>query len=395
MSRFKRRFGAPAMALALTIALLAGVLHGAALYKEDINADGRVNILDVVTLLLIGKADPADPRADFNGDAVWSSKDATDLMTNIRQGTLTPLPPSAPQIALSVDSLVFGEVLLGESLSDTLTVYNLGSQTLTVSGVSTSDSAFTVSPDTATVGPGLVAHLIVTFRPDAPGPLSATLSILSNDPALPALPVKVLGSGIAPPAPRIVLSTDSLAFGNVNVGSSQTLNFNISNQGNASLAVSKISSSNTVYSIAPTNLTVSPAQSGTIEVTFRPTAAGAVNAVLSIISNDLAADSLTLKVSGSGVAVVVNKTHVVLMPGNVFSPKDLTIAVGDTVSWNNNDTRAHTVTSGTNGVANGIFNSNNMNSGQTFTYVFTVKGTFPYYCLYHYLLGMTGTITVQ
>ncbi|MFH1068391.1 MAG: choice-of-anchor D domain-containing protein [Candidatus Glassbacteria bacterium] len=394
-SNFKGTFFVLVPSAALILIMLTGVLYGAAVYKEDINGDGKVNILDVVTLLLMGKANPADSRADFNGDSVWSTKDAIDLMTHIMQGNLTPLPPTGPKIALSADSLVFGDVTEGTGLADTLAILNLGGAALIVSGITTTDSSFTVNPDTATVEPGLTGHLTVTFQPKRLGQISATLSILSNDPAQPILPVRVSGSGIAPPAPQIVLSADSLSFGNVNVGSSKKLTFNIINQGNANLTVSAIASNDTVFSVATISSTLSPTQSIPIDVTFRPVAAGAKNAVLTIRSNDPARGTLTFAVSGTGVAVVVNKTYTVLMPGNVFSPNNLTIAVGDTVLWNNSDTKAHTATSGTNGVANGLWNSGNLNSGQTFKHVFTQKGSFPYFCLYHFAIGMTGTVTVN
>jgi plastocyanin len=31
----------------------------------------------------------------------------------------------------------------------------------------------------------------------------------------------------------------------------------------------------------------------------------------------------------------------------------------------------------------------------TYEHTFTTAGTFPYYCSVHFMLGMTGTITVQ
>jgi plastocyanin len=86
-----------------------------------------------------------------------------------------------------------------------------------------------------------------------------------------------------------------------------------------------------------------------------------------------------------------------------FSPRDLTIRVGDTVHWVW-DGSGHTVTSGTGGTADGNFCSptgtscgtaQTSGSGATYDHLFTTAGTFPYYCRPHRSAGMTGSITVQ
>jgi plastocyanin len=70
-----------------------------------------------------------------------------------------------------------------------------------------------------------------------------------------------------------------------------------------------------------------------------------------------------------------------------FSPANLTVSVGSTVKWTNNDGMAHTVTSD-----NGSFDSGNMAGGATYSKMFSTVGTFPYHCTIH--PGMTGKITV-
>jgi len=59
-------------------------------YVEDINADGKVNITDVIALLLMARDNPADPQVDYNGDGAWSIGDAIALLLNIRGRKLTP-----------------------------------------------------------------------------------------------------------------------------------------------------------------------------------------------------------------------------------------------------------------------------------------------------------------
>jgi plastocyanin len=70
-----------------------------------------------------------------------------------------------------------------------------------------------------------------------------------------------------------------------------------------------------------------------------------------------------------------------------FSPADLTVPVGTTVTWTNEDSDAHTVTSG-----NGPLHSPTLNTGDTYQYTFTKAGTYSYLCSIHPF--MTGTVKV-
>ena len=88
----------------------------------------------------------------------------------------------------------------------------------------------------------------------------------------------------------------------------------------------------------------------------------------------------------------------VVMPAGVgsnvklnFSPDVVTVIIGknNTVTWNNDDTTVHTVTA-----TNSSFNSGDVKPGQSWTYTFSVVGTFPYYCVYH-SAWMRGTVVVR
>ena len=77
-----------------------------------------------------------------------------------------------------------------------------------------------------------------------------------------------------------------------------------------------------------------------------------------------------------------------------FIPADVTINVGDTVSWVNSDSAAHTVTSGsaTDGPT-GIFDSSLVMAGAVFEHTFGEAGTIEYFCMVH--PWMEGTVTVN
>jgi plastocyanin len=71
------------------------------------------------------------------------------------------------------------------------------------------------------------------------------------------------------------------------------------------------------------------------------------------------------------------------MSDRAFTPDVIAIQVGDTVLWRNTSGRPHTVTSGSDGVWDGLFDSLNMEPDAEFSYTFNETGSFPYYCDYH------------
>ena len=104
------------------------------------------------------------------------------------------------------------------------------------------------------------------------------------------------------------------------------------------------------------------------------------------------------------VAVVETPPPVVSMPPGTSTPEckadntcylpyNLEVAAGTAVTWANDDTAAHTVTSGTSDGMTGLLDSGLVMSGATFEYVFEEAGTYDYYCIVH--PWMTGIVTVS
>lgn len=82
------------------------------------------------------------------------------------------------------------------------------------------------------------------------------------------------------------------------------------------------------------------------------------------------------------------------MVGQSFSPQNIEVEVGTTVTWVNESSLVHTVTSGSNGEHDGLFDSGNISEGEEFSYTFDEVGTFDYFCRPHVSNGMIGTVTV-
>ena len=71
-----------------------------------------------------------------------------------------------------------------------------------------------------------------------------------------------------------------------------------------------------------------------------------------------------------------------------YTPDDLNVTVGTTVTWMNTDSVPHTSTSDATG-----WNSGTLAPGGQFSFVFQTAGTFPYHCTIH--PGMIGTVVVR
>jgi plastocyanin len=78
-----------------------------------------------------------------------------------------------------------------------------------------------------------------------------------------------------------------------------------------------------------------------------------------------------------------------------YNPSPLSVPVGTTVTWINNDNTGHTVTQGNpsgNTPPNG-FDSGILAPGKTFTHTFGTAGTIQYYCTLH--PTMLGEVVVK
>lgn len=117
-----------------------------------------------------------------------------------------------------------------------------------------------------------------------------------------------------------------------------------------------------------------------------------------MLRTTLLASAATIALAASAEAAVFN----VVTIGNTYSPKNLTISVGDTVNWTWGG--FHNVVSGQGGAPDGIFNSGPAVFGGSYSITFTqafldanpVPGNlYNYFCDVHVSFGMGGSIKVN
>ncbi|MEK7265287.1 MAG: cupredoxin family copper-binding protein [Pseudomonadota bacterium] len=82
------------------------------------------------------------------------------------------------------------------------------------------------------------------------------------------------------------------------------------------------------------------------------------------------------------------ETHVVEISNMAFSPSELHVAVGDTVTWINRDLVPHTATAD-----DGAFDSGSLKTGDSWSYVVKDAGETAYSCSFH--PAMTGHIIAR
>jgi hypothetical protein len=214
-------------------------------------------------------------------------------------------PPQAA-IEVSSSSISFGNDVVGSNTSQVLIITNTGTAPLTITQMTETGSAFSVSgfSPPLNVSVGQQTTITVAFQPTAAGTASGTISIASNAPNSPTS-VGLTGTGIAATL-TLGISPASLSFGNVTTGTSSTSqNVTITNTGNSSVTISQITLSGSGYSMTGGSVpvTLSPLQHPSLSVLFSPVAAGNVNGSISIVSN-ASGSPATVSLAGTGVAPV-------------------------------------------------------------------------------------------
>ena len=108
---------------------------------------------------------------------------------------------------------------------------------------------------------------------------------------------------------------------------------------------------------------------------------------LLIVPIGLVLAAAAVAVSGGAGTVRAGGDHAVEIVNFAYAPQELTIRVGDTVTWTNLDVVAHTATS-----TSGAFDSGDLEQGESYSLTFDAAGTYDYLCTPH--PSMTGRIIV-
>jgi len=224
----------------------------------------------------------------------------------------TPPPANTPQPQLSATpmSAIFPMVTAGASNSQTVTLQNTGSASVTISAANVVGAGFATSGLTIplNLAVGQSATFNAVFAPTSAGSVAGSISLLSN---APGSPLVISASGTASAATPILSSnTNSLGFGSVLVGSTAALGVTLRNAGNVNVIFSSIVVGGTGFKVsgAGAGTTLTSGQSVPLNVTFAPSAAGPAAGSIDIGSN---AGTVSIALAGSGT-LVAGGNHIYL-----------------------------------------------------------------------------------
>ncbi len=192
-----------------------------------------------------------------------------------------------PQLSLQPGNVAFGNVPVGSTNTQTMTISNPGTATLNISQSSLSGAGFSITGLTLplNIAPGTMSSFTLSYTPAGAGTVSGTLRLVSNAPGSPANFV-LSGSGVAQTS-QLSASPVSLSFASTTVGSSSaSQTVTLSNTGNAAVTISQLTSSSTAFSVTGLSLPLNLAagQFTNFSVLFAPLTAGSLSGSVSVAS---------------------------------------------------------------------------------------------------------------
>ena len=224
------------------------------------------------------------------------------------------------QLVLNQSSESFGNVTVGGQSSQTVSLTNNTSSSVTVSQAVVSGTGFSLSglSTPLALSAGANATFSIIFAPLSTGSVSGNLAITSNA-VDPALSMTLSGAGVTPGA--LGANPTSLEFGTVQVGNNQVLSETVTNTGGSSVTISQVVVSGAGFALSglSTPVTLGAGQSANFNVTFTPTAAGSASGNATVTSNGTN-PSLTIPLAGTATVAAgqLSATPVTLAVGSVF-----------------------------------------------------------------------------
>src|SRR5947209_1371768 len=177
-----------------------------------------------------------------------------------------------PQLSVVPPSVSFGNVLVGSTGVQNLTLTNSGSANLTIAQGSFTVAGFSISGLSfpLTLPPGQSSTFSVQFAPTTTGSASGGISLVSDAPNSPST-IALSGTGVQP---QLSVVPPSASFGKVLLSIPSLQTSDLTNSGSANLTIAQGSFTGAGFSISGLTfpLTLPPGQSSTLSVHFAPTA---------------------------------------------------------------------------------------------------------------------------
>ncbi len=204
-----------------------------------------------------------------------------------------------PEANITVNEIVLGTVNIGDTGRVGLEIENTGLLDLSLNPISTETSVFSPEVTSLNIQPSDIGTLWVLFQPVNSGEANDVLTIYTNDQDNPLFEIALSGIGFEPDADMIV-SSETVDFGLINVGDTGELALNISNIGIGTLYISDITFDNNLFDYVLENTILETGQNSVVNVLFSPIDELHVQATMTIHSNDLTETEKVIALSGTG-----------------------------------------------------------------------------------------------
>ncbi len=227
-----------------------------------------------------------------------------DLNLELERGSLAgqdfTMVPEAPRLLIDKPAIDFTTVEIGKPRTIQLGLSNLGKAELNVTSISSSSTLFTLSGTSFTIPQDSLVFVDVTFAPGGTTPVSAKLTVASNDPESPQKTVVLGGRGIAGGSAQISVSPAQLNFSSVKIGTGASLKLTLTNNGSDILHLDSVLTTNAVFSFSLPVNALAFGRSLEMGITFIPTDTGSVSGQLRIISDAADSPTTTVALTGNG-----------------------------------------------------------------------------------------------
>ncbi len=278
--------------------LVTGVVLSSALFRTDFPGN-----------VLIGPGQRKSYQVSFIARQQGRFAESLSLVSGDPVRTVVEVPLTAEamelppfELRLNPAALSFGEVEVGASSIRGLWLVNPGTVPIGISQVLSGLPGVTVKSDSLYLERRDSLQLDVTFAPLTAGEVSGFLTLRTNVFHRDTINVLVTGLGRQSADPKLVLERTSLEFLAVELGDSAGLLLKVLNQGQGRLILSRVESDNATFRVAlAEQVVIEPGAQRSLEVFFKPSAAGIERGTLKLFNNDPLTPVGRVSLVGTGI----------------------------------------------------------------------------------------------
>jgi hypothetical protein len=177
-------------------------------------------------------------------------------------------------ISINTLSVEFGNVSVGSTATETVTVINNGNRSGSVSAVTffgDHPTAFSATPQSFDLGPGESQSVNISFTPTRSGEYDAKVTVVTDDVDVGSVGMPLSGNGVTG---LLGTETDRVTFDETAVGEERTQSLTLTNEGPGDLSLDNttvIGPAARHFSVGSLPESVAANETDSLAVTFRPT----------------------------------------------------------------------------------------------------------------------------